>query len=98
VRPRYYQLSHQRRGFAWSREHREGFLPSRSRHGIGGWIVLAGLEWIVGLEGVGSYVRIGKGRVSSSRSLLDTRPSLSLSLSLYSFLTLARSPRFALTP
>jgi len=60
--------------------------------------VLAGLEWIVGLEGVGSYVRIGKGRVSSSRSLLDTRPSLSLSLSLYSFLTLARSPRFALTP
>lgn len=43
---------------------------------IGGWIVLAGLEWIVGLGGVGGYVRIEKGRVSPSCFLVPS-PSLS---------------------
>lgn len=43
------------------------YLPSPSLW-IGGWIVLAGLEWIVGLGGVDGYVRIEKGRVSPSCS------------------------------
>lgn len=68
------------------REDREGFSPKSyyclprlslsPALRIGGWIVLAGLEWIVGLGGVGGYVRIEKGRFSPSYSLVPS-PSLS---------------------
>lgn len=60
-----------RRGFAWSTEPKKiPEIVAYSSLQIGVWIVLAGLKWIVALEGVGGYVRIEKGRISPSYPLV----------------------------